>query len=159
MIKVPKTRRGKPCWQHTLHWRTSPLSQKKRKKKTLHVTRDLWHVTCDMWHMEGGEHSFKKIWLLADTVWEWRWHVTHDMWYVTCDMWHGTHDTWHMTHDTWHMTCYTCMEVTRWTFSLGHTDWDWRCFEDILTKGWLNDWINELITKVFVEQPLLHRVC
>ena len=24
---------------------------------------------------------------------------------------------------------------------------------------WLTEWINELITKVFVQQPRLHRVC
>ena len=26
-------------------------------------------------------------------------------------------------------------------------------------KGWLTDWLTESITKVFVEQPRLHRVC
>ena len=46
-----------------------------------------------------------------------------------------TRDTWHMTCDTWQVTC-----ERRWTFSqnfksLAHTVWEWRCFEDIWTKG------------------------
>ena len=48
-----------------------------------------------------------------------------------------------------------------WTFSpsfrsLAYTVWEWRCFEDVEEK--LNEWINELMAKVFVEQPWLHRV-
>ena len=47
--------------------------QRKKERKKLHVTRDMWqvtpdtwhvtcdtwHVTCDMWHIWGGEHSLK----------------------------------------------------------------------------------------------------
>ena len=47
-----------------------------------------------------------------------------------------------------------------WNESLALTIWDLRCFEDLEEKGELvSDFINELITKVFVEQPRLHRVC
>ena len=35
-----------------------------------------------------------------------------------------------------------------------------RCYEYLEEKAHLlTDWINELITKVIVEQPQLHRVC
>ena len=76
--------------------------------------------------------------------------VTHDMWHVTWDTSHMTHDTFHVTHDRW----------GRWTYpqnfsSLALTVWEWRCSEDISAK---DHWVNQWITKVFVEQPRLHRV-
>ena len=51
----------------------------------------------------------------------------------------------------------------RWTFSqivssLAFLVWEWCCFEDIFTKDrWLNYLINQSMTKVFVDQPWLHR--
>ena len=52
----------------------------------------------------------------------------------------------------------------KWTFfqsfrSLAHTVWDQRCLEDLEEKDESgNEWVNLVITKVFVEQPRLHRV-
>ena len=65
-----------------------------------------------------------------------------DMWHVICDMWHLTQDTWHMTH------------CVRWTFSQNLSSLAlpvlyWQCLEDIWTKGWLNEWVTEVI----VESP------
>ena len=86
--------------------------------------------------------------------------VTHDMWHMTCDTWHMTHDTWHMTHDTWHVTC-----CGGWTFSqnfssLAFMVCDLWYLEDLEKKAdRLTEWTNESMTKVFVEQPRLHRVC
>ena len=45
------------------------LSEKRKKRKKLHVTHDMWHVTRDMWNVT------------CDT-----WHMACDMWHVTCDM-------------------------------------------------------------------------
>ena len=60
------------------------------------------------------------------------------MWQVTRDRWHVTRDTWHMTHSV------------GWTFSQNFNSlalpvWDWECLEDILSKGSLNQSINQLI--------------
>ena len=51
-------------------------------------------------------------------------------------MWHVTYDMWHMTHRG------------RWAFSQNvkspaHTVWEWRCFEEIWTKGWPTYWISQ----------------
>ena len=79
------------------------------------------------------------------------------MWHMTCDTWHVTCDMWHMTCDMWHVTC-----CGGWTFS-------WNVSSLALTvchlwylKIWrkrIADWLNQSITKVFVEQLRLHRVC
>ena len=76
------------------------------------------------------------------------WHVTRDTWHVTCDTWHVTRDMWHV---TW---------LGGWTFSqnfssLALTVSDLCYYEDILGKGWINEWV----TRLFVGQPRLHRVC
>ena len=34
------------------------------------------------------------------------------------------------------------------------TVWAWQRRKDISTKGWMNEWISQSVTKVFVEQPL-----
>ena len=74
--------------------------------------------------------------------------------------WRGRSDTWHVTHDTWHMT-----HSVGWTFSqnfsfLALPVWEWQCFEYISTNHQLLSYsITQLITKLFVEQPRLHRVC
>ena len=79
---------------------------------------------------------------------------------MTCDMWHITCDTWHVTCDMQHVTC-----CGGWTFSqnvssLAFTICDLWYFEELVEKDvLLNEWMNQLTTKVFVEQPRLHRVC
>ena len=36
----------------------------------------------------------------------------------------------------------------------------WSYGQQILEeKGWINEWISQLMTRLFVEQPQLHRVC
>ena len=68
-------------------------------------------------------------------------------------------DRWHVTGDTWHVT-----NSMGWTFSQNFSSLEflvlnWQCIEYIWTKGSLNQWINELITSLFIEQPQLHRAC
>ena len=71
------------------------------------------------------------------------------MWLVTCDTWHMTCYMSHMTHrGRWPL----CQNFR----SLALTVWELWCSEDISTK---DEWLNELITEVFVEQPRLHWVC
>ena len=74
--------------------------------------------------------------------------VTHDMWHVTCDTWHVTRDMWHMT------------RLGGWTLSqnssLALTVCDLWYYEDLEEK---DEWINEWMTRLFIEQPRLHRVC
>ena len=83
-----------------------------------------------------------------------------DIWHVTCDMWNMTHDTWHMTRDTGHMT-----RLGGWTFSqnfstLALTVCDLWYYEDLEEKDdSMNQSINQLMTRLFIEQPRLHRVC
>ena len=74
---------------------------------------------------------------------------------VTCDTWHATRDTWHETRDMWHVT-----RLGGWTFSqhfssLALSVCDLWSYEDILGKGW----VTQLMTRLFVGQPRLHRVC
>jgi hypothetical protein len=72
---------------------------------------------------------------------------------VTCD-------TWHVTRDTGHVTCFG-----GWTFSdnfssLALTVYDSWYYEDLEEKDQsLNEWINQSMTRLFIEQPRLHRVC
>ena len=85
--------------------------------------------------------------------------MTRDTWHVTRDMWHVTRDAWHVTCDMWNVT-----RLGGWTFSqnfssLALTVCDLWYYEDILGKGWLTDWLNESMTRLFVGQPRLHRVC
>ena len=77
-------------------------------------------------------------------------------------MWHVTHEMWHVTRDMWHFTCDTqgvvnivskCQVPSSKGLEVG-------CFEEMEEKGDLiNEWINQSVTDVFVEQPRLHRVC
>ena len=67
------------------------------------------------------------------------------------------YDTWRTTQDTWHLT-----GCEHWVKISGPllTDWEMGCFEDLKEKDdQLNEWINEWVTKLFVEQPRLHRIC
>ena len=73
------------------------------------------------------------------------WILTYDKLLMTCDMWHMARD-----------------RLGWWTFcknvsSLAFMVLKWRCFEDFSQRG--AQWLNLLITKLFVEQPRLHRVC
>ena len=79
----------------------------------------------------------------------------NDTWHVTRDTWHVTRDTWHVTRDMWHVT-----RLGGWTFSqnfssLALTVSDLWYYEDILGKGS----VTQLMTRLFVGQPRLHRVC
>ena len=76
-----KTRRVRPLWYQTLPWLPPPLCQKKKKKKTWHLTRDTchlthdtWQVTCDTGHMtHGGRWIFSQNFSSpALTVWDWQ---------------------------------------------------------------------------------------
>ena len=64
-------------------------------------------------------------------------------------------DTQHMTCDTWHVT-----HGGGWTFSQNFcssalTVWDRQGLEDSEQKDDLmNEWMNEIMTKVFIEQPV-----
>ena len=65
------------------------------------------------------------------------------------------HMTWHVTYDMWPVTV-----GGRWTFyqkfsSQAVTAWEWRFVEYLEEKAAL---INLWVTKVFIEQPRLHRV-
>ena len=57
-----KTRRGRPRWKHPYTDKLHHFVWKKKKK--LHVTRDMWHVTRDV--------TFDVTRDIALTVWEWR---------------------------------------------------------------------------------------
>ena len=37
--------------------------------------------------------------------------------------------------------------------------WNRQCLEDSKLKKSINEWINQWMTKVFIEQPWLHHVC
>ena len=71
-------------------------------------------------------------------------------------MWHLTPDTWHVTHDMWHVT-HGKGEGVKKIFSQNFNSlglWVWALWflEDWEEK---DDWMNELVTKLFVEQPPL----
>ena len=84
-----------------------------------------------------------------------KWQVTCDMWHVTCDMWHVTRGTlWHVTRDMfWGVNILSKFQLPSsyrlWFMIL------WRS----RGNGWLNELINYLMTRLFIEQPRLHRVC
>ena len=72
-----------------------------------------------------------------------------------------TPDTWHLKQYTWHVTCDTWWEVkillkfqVPSLYGLG-VKVEWR----LGGKGRVNESDSELMTKVIVEQPRLHRVC
>ena len=69
-------------------------------------------------------------------------HMTRDMWHVTPDMLWGVNI------------------LSKFQLSSPYGFWFILYFEDLEEKAdWLTDWINQLLTKVFVEQPQLHQVC
>ena len=82
------------------------------------------------------------------------------MWHVTCDMWHVTRNTWHVIRDTWHLTRNTFGGVnilSKFQLPSSYRLWFmilWRYFRKRLT-----DLINQSVTRLFVGQPRLHRVC
>ena len=84
--------------------------------------------------------------------------MTCDMWHMKCDMWHMTCDMWHMKCDMWHMTCdmwYIMGVHILSKFQLPSFYGLWlMIFEDFEDKAdSLTELKNELMTKVFVEQP------
>ena len=64
------------------------------------------------------------------------WHMTRYMWHMTCDTWWGVN------------SLSKCQLFS--SYGLGQTV-SWRFW----TKGSFNEWMNELITKLFIEQPRL----
>ena len=83
--------------------------------------------------------------------------MTCDTWHVTCDMQHMTHVIWHV---TLHVTCdmlWVLSVLSKFqlpsSYGLGSMIFFW-----FGGKGWLTHWMNELLTKVFVEQPRIHHV-
>ena len=83
-----------------------------------------------------------------------KWHVTCDTWHVTRDMWHMTCGTWHLTRDTfWGVNILSKFQLPSsyclWFMIL------WRSGG----KGSRTDSMNEWATRLFIEQPRLHRVC
>ena len=97
--------------------------------KLHHLVQKMWHVTHDMWHK------------------------TRDTWHVTCNMWHVACDMWHMTHDMlWEVKIHSRVQLPS-SYSL----W-FMIFWRFGGKCWRTQLSAESITKVFVEQPRLHRV-
>ena len=81
--------------------------------------------------------------------------VSCEIWHMTYDMWHMTHDTWHRTHDMWHVTCDE-LEVVNLdrTFQVASSNsLGVMVFWRYLNKGSVTKWMNQLMTRVFVEQP------
>ena len=64
-----------------------------------------------------------------------------------------THDTWHLTHKLWQVTC-----DPFWSVNIPSSQGSEETL--FLKKSHrISDWLNQLTTKMFVEQPRLHRVC
>ena len=81
--------------------------------------------------------------------------VTLDTWHVTCDMWHLTSDTWHVTHGE--VNILSTFQLPS-SYGLGLRV-SWRFWTKEPPNKWINLFINEIITKVFKEQPRLQWVC
>ena len=84
---------------------------------------------------------------------------------VTCDTWHVTCDTWHMTRGTWHVThdMLGVMNIlSKFQFPSPYCLWImmlWRYGGKGSMIESINESINESVTRLFIEQPRLHRVC
>ena len=70
---------------------------------------------------------------------------------MTGDRGHVTGDMWHMTGDTWQITQSVGWTLSQKFSSLTLPIWDWQCLEDILTKGSLNQLMNQWVTEVIVQ--------
>ena len=83
------------------------------------------------------------------------WQLAHDTWHVKRDMWHVTCDTWHVTRDKWHMVGGENSQKNSAPQLLGlGID----SVLKILNKK-ITYIINQLIMKVFKEQPRLQQFC
>ena len=74
--------------------------------------------------------------------------------YIYNYIWHVTYYMWHMTRDRWGEEDLLLKYQLPSSYGL-RVKVFWRYF----TKGWLNLWINEWMTKVIVKQPQLHWFC
>ena len=80
------------------------------------------------------------------------------MWNVTSDIRHLTHDMWHVKHDMLHMTCDRWWKVNNLSDFQDPSSYClkvkvfWRYF-----GKWVTQFINQWMTKLFVEQPRLHQ--
>ena len=74
---------------------------------------------------------------------------------VTCDIWHMTRDKLHVTRDM-----FGGVNILSNFSSLALTVSDLWYYEDLEEKAHsVNQLINELITRLLIKQPWLHRVC
>ena len=73
---------------------------------------------------------------------------------MTRDMWHVTHDMWHVTRDRWHTWVGEhCLKISDpYLYRFGSYD--------VLKENddLINEWMNESVTEVIVENPRLPRV-
>ena len=81
--------------------------------------------------------------------------ITSYTWHLTPDTWHLTPDTWHVTGDVWWRVNIILKFPVHSSNGLGFM-MSWRLGGK---DGSLNQWINESVTEVVVEQPRLHWVC
>ena len=75
-------------------------------------------------------------------------------WHVTCDMWHVTRDTWHVIRATFGGVNI----LSKFQLPSSYRLWFmilWRSGG----KGWLTESMNEWMTRLFIAQPRLNRVC
>ena len=81
------------------------------------------------------------------------WHVTRDMWHVTCD-------TWDVTHDLFFWGVVNVLSKFQLPTATALTVCDLWNYEDLEEKADLmNESINQWITRLFIKQRRLHRVC
>ena len=71
------------------------------------------------------------------------------------DTWQVTHDMWHVTRDTWHVTCDI---FGGWTFSQHFSSLALNVC-DLWYLEEKADLMNQLMPRLFIEQPWLHRAC
>ena len=77
--------------------------------------------------------------------------------HMTCDTWHVTPGLWQVTRDTWHML-WGVNFLSKFQPPSSYGLW-FMIYWRMGWKGLRTDFINEWMTKVFVEQPQLYQVC
>ena len=146
---------------------------------TCHVSRvmcHLSHVMCHVARVTCCMSFFFVFFLHFFLIKKWK---EEKKWHVTCDTWQVTGDRWQVTRDTWHVTCDMFGEVN--ILSKFQLPSSYRLWFMILWrsggKGSPTELINQLMsnkavcrtapatpgllimTRLFIEQPWLHRVC
>ena len=109
-----------------------------------HVTCDMQHATCDTWHVTLTHRGW---WTLSENY-SFVVIMLSDVWYVTCDTWNVTLVKWH-----------TGGGEDFFLFISAHS---FIVFAVMIfmhrTTELTSKWINNLMTKVFVQQPWLNRI-